>query len=40
MQHLPAMRLRVVLDREPARRSLGSGAGQARATLILEGDAA
>jgi hypothetical protein len=40
LQHLPALRLRVVLDREPSRRSHHSDAGKARATLTLEGDAA
>jgi hypothetical protein len=40
LQHLPTLRLRVVLDREPSRRSYHSDAGKARATLTLEVDAA
>ena len=40
LQHLPAMHLRVVLDRDSSRRSRRSDAGKARATLTLEGDPA
>jgi hypothetical protein len=39
LQHLPTLRLRVVLDREPSRRSYYSDAEKARATLTLEGNA-
>jgi hypothetical protein len=37
LQHLPALHLRVVLDRKPSRRSHRSDAGQARAILTVEG---
>ncbi len=37
LQHLPDLRLRVVLDRDSSRRSHRSDAGKARATLTLEG---
>ena len=40
LQRLPALRLRVVLDRDSSRRSHRSHAGKTRATLILEGNAA
>ncbi len=40
LQNLPALHLRVVLDRDSSRRSHRSDAGKARATLTLEGDAA
>ena len=39
LQHLPVLRLRVVLERESTKRSHRSGAGEARATLTLEGSA-
>ena len=37
LQHLPALYLRVVLDRNSTRRAHRSGAGQARATLLSKG---
>ena len=40
LQHLSALRLRVVLERASSKRAHRSGAGEARATLSLEGGAA
>jgi hypothetical protein len=40
LQHLPVLRLRVVLDRDSSRRSHRSGVGQTRATLTPERNAA
>jgi hypothetical protein len=40
LQHLPALRLRAVLERKALKQSHLSAVGQARATLIVEGHGA